>query len=98
MMGRYIDIDILSKIVFDKWQECDELKQVIPAIRSAIMAASFDEVDTIKHGKWVEKEGQDWKYSKEYNCSVCGKYRLVTNPAGWEWNYCPNCGAKMDGE
>ena len=52
-------------------------------------------VDPMKHGHWVEQEHCDWVYSKEYRCSECGKYRLMTNPFGREWNYCPNCGAHM---
>lgn len=55
-------------------------------------------VDPVKHGHWVEQEHEDWKWSKEYRCSECGQYRLVTTPVGREWNYCPSCGAKMDGE
>lgn len=43
-MARYIDTDILAKIVFDKWQECDELKHIIPAIRNAVMCASTADV------------------------------------------------------
>lgn len=53
-------------------------------------------VDPVKHGRWIEQEQGDWRFSKEFRCSECGKYRLVTNPAGWEWNFCPHCGAKMD--
>lgn len=53
-------------------------------------------VDPVKHGHWVEQDHEDWKWSKEYRCSECGQYRLVTNPVGREWKYCPNCGAKMD--
>jgi predicted RNA-binding Zn-ribbon protein involved in translation (DUF1610 family) len=52
----------------------------------------------VKHGRWIEQEHGDWRYSKEYRCSECGKYRLVTAPVGCEWHYCPNCGAKMDEE
>ena len=55
-------------------------------------------VDPVKHGHWVEQEHEDWKWSKECRCSECGKYRLMTNPFGREWNYCPNCGAKMEVE
>ena len=55
-------------------------------------------IDPVKHGHWIEQEHCDWVYSKEYRCSECGKYRLMTNPFGREWNYCPNCGAKMEVE
>lgn len=54
-------------------------------------------IDPVKHGKWVKREGSDWEWAQEYNCSECRKYRLVVTPKEWEWNYCPNCGAKMDG-
>ena len=53
-------------------------------------------LEEVKHGHWVEQEHEDWKWSKEYRCSECGKYRLMTNPVGREWDYCPSCGAKMD--
>ena len=57
------------------------------------------DVAPVVHGKWV-----DWKPSHlgmEYSydtmaCSECGYAMLnaVRIPA----NYCPNCGAKMDGD
>lgn len=37
-----------------------------------------------KHGEWTVINGC-------VSCSVCGEPNM-------EWNYCPNCGAKMDGE
>ena len=45
-------------------------------------------VDPIKHGRWVWVNG--W-----VSCSVCGcEPPSETNITS---NYCPNCGAKMDG-
>ena len=64
-------------------------------INEAIIVAPTIDAVPVKHGHWVEQEHEDWKWSKEYRCSECGKYRLVTNPFGREWNYCPNCGAYM---
>ena len=85
-MARYINADILAKIVFDKWQERDELKHIIPAIRNAIMCASTADVRENVHAHW-EGDGQ---------CSNCKDYplaRYMRNP-----NFCPNCGAQMDEE
>lgn len=39
----------------------------------------------VRHGRWDFDMSGAW-------CSVCGEY------SEGEWNYCPNCGAKMDGE
>ena len=46
----------------------------------------------VKHGEWVKKEvyGEAF-YLKA--CSVCGFYHGLTV----DYNFCPNCGAKMDG-
>ena len=48
-MERYIKTDILAKLVFDKWQECDELKRIIPSIKRAIMCEStIDVVEVVR--------------------------------------------------
>ena len=49
---------------------------------------SFCEKDDRRHGKWIDIDG-DGTY---WLCSVCGEVLCCNN------NYCPNCGAKMDGE
>ena len=45
-----------------------------------------DVPDPVKHGKWVESGLVD-----VIECSECGW--IKTEPY---WNYCPNCGSKMD--
>lgn len=41
-------------------------------------------VPEVRHGRWIHKNSYIF-------CSECGEPNI-------EWNYCPNCGAKMDGE
>ena len=49
------------------------------------------DVAPVRHGHWIEK----WKYDfgTICDCSICGT-RIFDD--GHTWNYCPNCGAKMD--
>lgn len=59
-------------------------------ILDAIPAADVVEV---KHGRWISDD-RDVLFS----CSECGT-KISTS---WDcedlvWNFCPNCGAKMDG-
>ena len=42
-----------------------------------------------KEGEWLDEQRGRWIYAK---CNLCGKVQDVRS------NYCPNCGAKMDGE
>lgn len=44
---------------------------------------------------WNEEEGS-W-LENEYFCSECGFQPTYSNEKPW-YNYCPNCGAKMDAE
>lgn len=57
-------------------------------------AAMLLEVDAVEvvHGRW------DGEYlDPRFICSECGKWFLVEDATG-NMNYCPNCGAKMDGD
>ena len=47
------------------------------------------DVEEVRHGEYVQRGA--W----HIECSVCGN---VLAHIGEEKNYCPNCGAKMDGE
>lgn len=52
-------------------------------------APAVDAVEVV-HGQWV------YDHWCEFKCSVCGEYSSSKPYKGKE-NYCPNCGAKMDG-
>lgn len=46
------------------------------------------DVAPVVHGRW-----KCHKYIEEYQCEICGHFVRF----GTVKNYCPNCGAKMDG-
>ena len=46
----------------------------------------------VRHGRWIEQE--KYTFGVMYDCSICDNLILDN---GHSWNYCPNCGAKMDG-
>ena len=62
-------------------------------IKAWLEALPAEDVQPVMHGKWVQiKLLQDGYKAKE--CSAC----KATFWDLYRWNYCPNCGAKMDGE
>ena len=63
----------------------------LPVIRQNIMDIPAADVAPVRHGRWVEKE--KYTFGIMYDCSLC-ENRILDN--GHPWNYCPNCGAKMD--
>ena len=44
-------------------------------------------------GEWIHQEHEE--YGDLYRCSLCGVLHMDYTGRG---NFCPNCGAKMDGE
>ena len=54
--------------------------------------------------KWVEQKHGQWvmdDYTHRYRCSVCEAYRPYDTVGDyidyWDCDYCPICGAKMEG-
>ena len=47
-----------------------------------------------KTGHWTRSKKQFTVGEYLYKCSECG----TTWEFGWNYKYCPNCGAKMEGE
>lgn len=56
------------------------------------------DVEPVRHGHWVtEKEAEDKDdYLLRDTCSVCGHCDWDCIESAY-FNYCPNCGARMDG-
>ena len=60
-------------------------------ILAALANCPTVDVVGVVHGRWDVEVGMN--YNKERICPVCNKH-IESN----YWNYCPNCGAKMDGD
>lgn len=69
------------------------LRQIVNEIPAA-------DVVEVAHGKWIIsrrfEEILEMEVAK-YTCSACKEYRLSTTGLSQATNYCPHCGARMDG-
>lgn len=90
-MARYIDADVAIAEIRQAQRYCMISETAITAIR-AIPAADVAEV---KHGYWCEVDSDvGWELNR---CSICGKEHSICDGEE-KTDYCPNCGAKMDGK
>lgn len=98
-MAEYIERDAIAKLfdseccgecvicTHDDCGDCTLINQIPTA-----------DVQPVKHGRWIER---DCHFDFECKCSVCGYKDFFPTEHDRYWfnrNYCPNCGAKMDGE
>lgn len=55
--------------------------------------ASDIEVMEVRHGQWINNGDE---YVPDIKCGLCGQRKPILL-GNFSFNYCPNCGAKMDG-
>ena len=55
---------------------------------------TVDAVEVV-HGRWKFLDIDGWWFDE---CSICGNTTPNRDGSPPDWNYCPNCGAKMDGD
>ena len=90
-MARYIDADKLIEEMKkeDALVEYDEIEEYAEE--------NTEDVAPVIHAKWIIHKGLIYRYGE---CSHCHNYLEIVRVNGGrgDANYCPNCGAKMDGE
>ena len=97
-MTRLIDADALLDFI-----DVGHLRPPTEICFSEVMVKNIIELmptveaTPARHGKWIYGNEFHWYTA---SCNQCG-YKRYTDikAAKWnEWKYCPNCGARMDGE
>ena len=90
-----IDRAKVERITFQEPSYSDPIN-VLTEVRDKVRALPTVEAEPVRHGKW-------WRYPLEqlgfpehvYMMRQCSECKKVFDQ---KWNYCPNCGAKMDKE
>ena len=86
-------------MVYENWREmCADLAQERDELRRMLK-----EYKPVRHGKWLKtQEPLGWNEVDCVECSACHESWVVDEDYGYDfldfWFYCPNCGARMDGE
>ncbi len=103
-MAEYIDREKVLETygMFTFGEDICSAEDDIELLMRCITEALAADVAPVVHGRWVNIPNKfvslSSKNGKRYsgnatNCSVC----FEVNPNAFKTNYCPNCGAKMDG-
>ena len=104
---RLIDANAVPKLFEKKYEETeqrildgesylDTLAEGFTEADDVILSMPTVDAVEVVHGRWVKKTAD---YVYYYACSECGEPVLKS-----QWgndffsDYCPNCGAKMDGD
>ena len=98
-MNRYINVsEDAVRGIFKKLNH----KNIYPKSSDEIILRNYlDEFPTadvveVVHGEWIVLYDEDSPQDGIWKCSECDYIRFVDDIS--PTNYCPNCGAKMDGK
>ena len=81
--------DAIKAMMATKWMNDSDGAMAMEIVATAPTA----DVAPVRHGRWLQKKHKIFGNEYDYVCSECGcDYALA------KYNYCPNCGAKMDGD
>lgn len=73
-------------------------KPEIVALKCFVEGIPAADVAPVRHGKWVHSRYENCSEQFEMvKCSCCGREAYAMAFYVRDGNYCPNCGAKMDG-
>ena len=82
--------DITDKILNRQGEEIKRLKSIINVLNRPSAEAV--------QGEWIKTvNGNSWNTWWVFKCPFCGATIEDKQRRSWEYNFCPNCGAKMKG-
>lgn len=93
-MPKYKDVEpILAKLEEFAQSTCDSsYEDGIRIAMQVINEPPAADVQKVKHGVWIDKG------HFALMCSCCEEYVARNLLYGYKLDYCPKCGAKMDGK
>ena len=88
---KYVHTAMLRRRVYNCLKDfpCEYTKEDVLSCIDRVPAA---DVEPVRHGKWIKTTDPNTAYT----CSRCDNWFLCDTDI--DFNYCPNCGAKMDEE
>ena len=94
-MDEYIKREAAIEVVKHAWAKGLEPSQYLEIISTA-------DVAPVRHGRWLHtEEPLGWQDVDCMECSACHDSWIIEEDYCFDdmplWNYCPSCGAIMDG-
>ena len=99
-MDEYIKREAATNVACNILWKMNDLSTSVMA--KALNSIPASDVAPVRHGRWLHtEEPLGWKDVDCMECSACHDSWIIEEDYCFDdmplWNYCPSCGAKMDG-
>lgn len=97
-MSKYIDKQVAIAALSEAYDKITGLHpQFYNGYQSAVKQIKVfptADVEPVRHARWIPEENSDVYFTCSYcGCEICTSWGY----SDLEWNFCPECGYKMDG-
>lgn len=90
-MGRMIDSQTAYDVLTDYYHHSTDAQHA--ALREALGRVESVDAVPVVHGRWINETFKAWGLVHHpYKCDQCGYHNEAPS------DYCPDCGARMDGK
>lgn len=89
-MPRYIDAELLESKYREGTDPQDPYSEITYLMPEDVESVPTADVEPVRHGRWEDLYVGD-RQEEGFICTVCKE------PCKCDFDYCPHCGAKMDG-
>ena len=97
--AEYINREYAVDAVLDVYYDTPDIDLSGEKFEAAILNIQAADVTPVRHGRWDDSGRYRFPGgSIAIRCSECGCALTASEYKLNNWNYCPVCGAKMDGE
>ena len=90
---RLIDANALIRTLDQRDKKNSAYNLIMSVIIGIIDRQPTVEAEPVVHGRWLDGGKTFFGEQKNYICSNCHSHTGIV-----KFNYCPNCGAMMDGD
>lgn len=90
-MAEYIDKELVTDTIEELKSKALPKALLFDHLKKVIEIFPTEDFAPVKHGHWRQVD------ENKCECSNCGIVALIGLYPHGDKNYCPNCGAKMDG-
>lgn len=100
-MGEYIDKNAAVGILeaMSRSAECECIKKRLEKAAKRVSAIPAADVAPVRHGRWDDSGRYTFPSGAlAVRCTNCGCALTESEYRLYNWNYCPVCGAKIEGE
>ena len=90
---RAVAADLMANAILKSADASDNIQDWIPMAKDILSIVPTVDAVQVVHGHWIDETFAPWGLVHHpYKCDQCGDHSEAPS------NYCPNCGAIMDGK